>query len=117
MQLLIGNIKQLKSHTDGASILVQFFFLEEQEKFESKNFYIYENINIQFVRGSYLKDILQVHWTFFKSMIRMHFRARKTVKLDLGLIEIIHIGGEGETQLDRSLSILAAAGTKRPMRR
>ena len=46
-----------------------------------------------------------------------HIGQGKTDKLDLGLIEIIHIGAEGETQLDRSLSILAAAGTKRPMRR
>ena len=41
-------------------------------KFESKNFYINENINIQFVRRSYLQDILQAHWTSFKSMICMH---------------------------------------------
>ena len=43
--------------------------------------------------------------------IYAHIGQGKTDKSDLGLIEIIHIGGEGETQFDRFLSIRAATGT------
>ena len=50
-------------------------------------------------------DILQVN-----DMLA-HMGQGITEESDLGLIEIIHIGGDGETQLDKFLSILAAAGT------
>ena len=50
-------------------------------------------------------DILQVNDMY------AHTGQGKTDESDLGLIEIIHIGGEGETQFDKFLSILAAAGT------